>query len=95
MALGPLRRIGTGRAAHIAKHGITPEEVQRAWDGTPRPYARRGRSQDLPRLEVLVRVPLSGRILFVVVEKWPDGGLKVITARDATLSEKRLYLRRS
>ena len=90
--LGRLRKIGNRAARHIWRHRVRPEEVQAAWDGDRHPLVRLGRREGFPRLEVMLRVPQSGRILFVVVERRPGGVLRVVTARDVTLSEKRRYL---
>jgi len=73
---------------HIAKHGVTPEEIEEALTGTPvvlrgpdGRYLAHGRTE-------------SGRLLFAVYVTRPRGRIRVITARDMTKSEKRLWHRR-
>lgn len=86
--LGPIQR---RRAGHIGRHAIELDDIQAAWDGDSNAYVRRIKSATNPRLEVIARVPSSGMIIFIVVERRKDGGVEVVTARRATLSERRRY----
>lgn len=75
--------------AHIARHGVTPTEVEELFLG--RIYVQRGKDG---RYVVFGRTG-AGRYLFLVVERLGDGGVRVIAARDMIDRERRLYLRRS
>lgn len=66
--------------AHIARHGVTPEEAEEVRSNGP--CFRRGRQGRY----YLSGQTLAGRWLFVVIEK--DG--RVVTARNATDGERRL-----
>ncbi|MDL2342660.1 BrnT family toxin [Deinococcus sp. MIMF12] len=75
---------------HIARHGIEPEEAEEAL-GDPhvvKGQAHRRDSQE-PRAAVLGQTEF-GRLLFVVFTV-RAGRLRVVTARDATVNEKRRY----
>jgi uncharacterized DUF497 family protein len=86
--LGLIRR---RRAAHIERHTIELADIQDAWDNDPNPYVRLMSKGPPPRLAVLARVPSSGTLIFILVERRKDGGVEVVTARRATLSERRRY----
>lgn len=74
---------------HVARHGITPWEVEEAVADSRRTAfpAHSGRAGVIGRTE-------AGRILVVIVEQhtlmW-----HVVTARQATERERRLYRRRT
>ncbi len=72
--------------AHIAKHGVGVKEIEEAV-----------RDRKAIMKKVRKRCALIGsawgRVLFIVLEKRKDGYF-VVTARDATSAEKRLYRRR-
>ncbi len=72
--------------AHIARHNVTPLEVEQALYGRPRLTAP-GREDTL---EVLGTSD-ANRHLFVLVAEAADGRDFVITARDMTETEKRLF----
>ena len=74
---------------HIAKHGVTPDEVEEALYSRPR-LAVPGR--DGTRLVYCGTT--AGRHLFVVVAQAPDGRDFVVTAREMTDMEKRAFRRR-
>ncbi|MBC7106519.1 MAG: BrnT family toxin [Firmicutes bacterium] len=77
-----------GSAGHIEeKHGVTPGEVEEVFRGGP--LLRRGRKG---RMTALGRTT-AGRYLFVVYVWRPGGKVRVITARDMTLAERRYYRR--
>ncbi|WP_457591827.1 BrnT family toxin [Geoglobus sp.] len=71
---------------HIAKHGVSVKEVEEAVkDRRKVIWKHRGR--------YVMIASAYGRILFVVLEKitGEKNSYYVITARDATNSEKRIY----
>ncbi len=74
--------------SHIADHGVTPEEVEEAL--TNAPVVLRGRDG----LYLAHGQTENGRLLFVVSATRPGGRIRVITARDMTEPEKRLWRRR-
>lgn len=74
--------------AHIAAHGVSPEEAEQALSRAPR--ARRARFDRY----VAVGPTEGGRFLAVVFRQLGSGVVRVITARDATPKEKRAYGRK-
>lgn len=72
--------------AHIARHGITPSEVEEAIYGRPRLVAR-GREGT----RLVFAQTAAGRFLLVVVGRAADGRDFIITARDMTRSEQRRF----
>lgn len=72
--------------AHIARHGVTPLEVEQALYTRPRLTAP-GREDTL---EVL-GTSNAGRHLLVVLTQAADGRDFIITARDMTTAEKRTF----
>ena len=75
--------------AHISKHGITKEDVRDALNG--RTYIRKVLINGEEYWRLLAET--KGRILFIVLKPL-DGRQRLITARDAKESEKRLYKKR-
>jgi len=75
--------------AHIARHGVRPEEAL----ANPRRLVLRIRSQRGEERWAALGATEAGRILFVVFTR-RRGRVRVITARDATLGEKRRYRKR-
>jgi len=75
-----------GSEAHIARHNITPYEVEQALYTRPR-LAVPGRENTT---EVL-GTTTAGRHLLVVVTEAADGRDYIITARDMTTNEKRTF----
>ena len=75
--------------AHIARHGVRPEEAL----ANPRRLVLRIRSQAGEERWAALGATEAGRILFVVFTR-RRGRVRVITARDATLGEKRRYRKR-
>jgi uncharacterized DUF497 family protein len=74
--------------AHIARHAVSPDEVEEALVGEP--VVLRG-----PDGRYLAYGPTeSGRWLFVVYVTLPRGRIRVLTARDMTEGERRLYKRK-
>jgi len=77
------------RIEHIARHGVTPEEVEEACCG--RPLIQRAKSLgDNPVYYVLGQTDV-GRYLFCVLIRFPDGVGYPVTARPMTDKEKRRY----
>jgi hypothetical protein len=74
---------------HIARHSVTPDEVEEALYSRPR-LAESGR--DGTRLVYCGTT--AGRHLLVVVVVAPDGRDFIVTARDMTEMEKRAFRRR-
>lgn len=73
---------------HIARHGVTPEEVEEVCFGVH--VAVRGRYGRY----ILYGNTDAGRYLFVVVERIKGGLMRPITAREMTAPEKSRYRRR-
>ena len=71
-----------------SKHGVTFEEVEEACY-SPRRHIRRGREG----LYKLFSRTDSGRYLLVVLVDLAGGTWMVVTARELTTKERRLYLR--
>lgn len=77
-----------GNLNHIGKHHVDSEEVEEAFAEIYYLFRTRdGRHSLLGRSGV-------GRYLFIVFEYKGQGTARVVTARDMTLSEKRLYSRK-
>lgn len=79
-----------GSIEHIARHNITPAEVEEAlFDNEP--LVRKG-GRD--RAYVLART-IAGRYLFIVISYPPRKGIvNIITAREMEEDERRLYKKR-
>jgi hypothetical protein len=77
--------------AHIARHGVAPYEVEEARE---RPtYVYQGRNG----VQVLLGVTYAGRHLTIVLaESMADtNAMYVVTSREMTLSEKRIFKRKA
>ena len=74
--------------AHIARHGVWPDEVEKMLLGDP--LVVRGADD---RYLAYGRT-LNDRWLFAVCVKRPRGRVRVLTARDMTEREKRLARRK-
>lgn len=72
--------------AHITRHGVQPSEVEQALYGHPR-LSTAGRKGTT----LVLGTSNEGRHLLVVVAEAADGRDFVVTARDMTDSEKRLF----
>ena len=80
--------------AHIAEHGVTPEEVEEVCEAS-RHIARRAAMTDYGQTRYrLYGQTYEGRYLFVVLDKIEAGSFYVVTARDMTERERRNYRRR-
>ena len=75
---------------HIGRHNVTPLEVEQVLYSQPR-LAVAGRDDTT---EVLGQTD-SGRLLLVVVSEVSDGRDFMVTARDMTVTEKRMFRERS
>lgn len=69
----------------ISKHQLTPDEVEQVFSSKVVVRSHRGVYLALGR-------SFAGRYLMVVLKKTGQQSIKIITARDMTKSEKRLYL---
>jgi uncharacterized DUF497 family protein len=74
--------------AHLARHAVSPDEVEEALVGAPlvlrgpdRRYLAYGRAE-------------NDRWVFAVYVTRPRGRIRVLTARDMTERERRLYQRK-
>jgi len=79
--------IEPGREEHIARHGVTVEEVQDVVFGTPLVLRARQRRYHL------IGQTQAGRYLAVYLGPRGHGVYGLITARDADEAEQRLYQR--
>ena len=77
------------RIDHIARHGVTPEEVEQVCFG--RCFVQRAKSQDENPVYYIRGQTDAGRYLFCVVIQFPDGKGYPVTARSMTDREKRRY----
>ena len=77
------------RIDHIARHGVTPEEVEQVCFG--RCFVQRAKSQDENPVYYVRGQTDAGRYLFCVVIQFPDGKGYPVTARSMTDREKRRY----
>jgi hypothetical protein len=70
------------RIEHIARHGVTPEEVEGVCFG--RPFVRRTKSGGENPVYLVQGQTAAGRYLVCVVITFPDGNGYPVTARDMT-----------
>jgi uncharacterized DUF497 family protein len=77
------------RIDHIARHGVTPEEVEEVCFGRSR--VRRTKSEGANPVYYVDGQTASGRYLFCVVIAFRDGNGYPVTARPMTDKEKRRY----
>lgn len=75
--------------AHIARHAVTPEEVEQAVHSRPR-YETPGREDS----RLLYGTTHSGRTLLIVLVDAVDGRWYVATAREMTDTERRAFRRK-
>lgn len=73
---------------HIARHSVTPEEVEQVCFGLH--VVRQTYYQDLNRL-FIIGPTITGRIITIIVEHRIMDTFYPITARDATEKEKRRF----
>ena len=77
------------RIDHIARHGVTPEEVEQVCFG--RCLLQRAKSQGENPVYYVRGQTDAGGFLFCVVIQFPDGKGYPVTARSMTDREKRRY----
>ena len=77
------------RVAHIARHGVTPDEVEEVCFG--RAFVQRAKSQGSHPVYYVLGQTVAGRYVFCVVIQFPDGRGYPITARPMTDKERRRY----
>ncbi len=78
-------------ADHIARHGVTPEEVEEALNDRHRMSSTAYNAPD-ERRSAVIGATLDGRILFIVFTR-RRGTTRVVTAWDANYKECRRYRR--
>jgi uncharacterized protein len=77
------------RIEHIARHGVTPEEVEDVCFG--KSLVLRAKAEGENPVYYVLGQSEAGRYLFCVVIQFPDGNGYPVTARDMTTKEKRRY----
>ena len=77
------------RIEHIARHGVTPNEVEDVCFGNP--LIQRAKSEGENPVYYMLGQTRAGRYLFCVVIAFPDGKGYPVTARPMTNKEKRRY----
>ena len=76
---------------HIARHAISPKEVEEVcFNENDAPFIRSGREN----LHYAFGKTYSGRFLFIVVRFIRQGEVRVITARDMNAWEKSYFKKR-
>lgn len=75
--------------AHIARHGVHPEEVEAVCFGED-PIIRSGRDG----LHYVLGQTDGGRYLFIVVREARPGEVRIVTAREMDTKERAYYRRR-
>lgn len=76
---------------HISRHNLIPAEVEQVFQDT-RKIGTASRKTEREKRWAIIGRSYGGRILFIVYTR-RDQKIRVVTARDATFSEKRLYRR--
>ena len=77
------------RVDHIARHGVTPEEVEEVCFG--KAFVQRAKSQGSNPVYYVLGQTVAGRYLFCVVIQFPDDRGYPVTARPMTDKERRRY----
>ena len=77
------------RIEQIAKHGVTPEEVEEVCFG--KSFVRRAKSEGENAVYDVLGQTSAGRYMFCVVIRFLDGKGYSVTARVMTAKEKRCY----
>ena len=77
------------RVAHIAQHGVRPEEVEDVCFG--RALVQRTKSAGANPVYYVLGQTAAGRYLFCVVIQFPDGKGFPVTARPMTRKEQRRF----
>lgn len=76
---------------HISRHNLIPAEVEQVFQDT-RKIGTASRKTGSEKRWAIIGRSYGGRILFIVYTR-RGRKIRVVTARDATFSEKRLYRR--
>jgi uncharacterized protein len=74
-----------GNVAHIARHGVTPEEVEQVC------HAEHAQREAYGGRIMLIGPTVAGRLLSVVLEPEGAGDYYPVTARPASRKERRIY----
>ncbi|MBI2759827.1 MAG: BrnT family toxin [Chloroflexi bacterium] len=77
---------------HIARHRVSPEEVEEAFADRDRVPRTASRTEQEARWAFIGRTE-AGRLLFVVFAR-RGHEVRVVTARDASATERQVYRRR-
>ena len=77
------------RVEHIARHDVTPEEVEEVCFS--RSLILRAKSEGDNPVYYALGQTAAGRYLFCVVIQFPDGRGYPVTARPMTVKERRRY----
>lgn len=77
------------RIEHIARHGVTPDEVEEVCFG--RSFVQRARSEGPNPVYYVLGQTDAGRYLLCVIISFPEGKGYPVTARQMTEKEKRRY----
>jgi len=77
------------RVEHIARHGVTPEEVEEVCFG--RAWVRRSKSMGSNPVYYVLGQTTAGRYLLCVVIQFPDRRGYPVTARPMTEREQRRF----
>ncbi len=73
---------------HISRHGFTPDEAEEVFAGKYKVRRSRG------ALYLAYGAAFDGRYTAVVYRRLPERRIRVITARDMTKKERRLFRRK-
>ena len=76
-------------ADHIARHGVTPEEVEEVCFS--RPFIVRGRGRRKLQIYYALGQTAHGRYLLVVFRALGGGRARIVTAREMSPAERRRY----
>jgi uncharacterized protein len=79
------------RVEHIARHGVSPEEVEQVCHGYP--LVQRAKSEGKNPVYYLLGQSYSGRYLFCVMIQFPENKGYPVTARPMTEKEQSKYKR--
>ena len=77
------------RIEHIAKHNVTPDEVESACFGNA--LVLKAKSEGRNPVYYVLGQTETGRYLFSVIIQFPDGKGYPVTSRQMTESEKQKY----
>ena len=77
------------RIEHIARHTITPEEVEEVCFGQA--FVQRAKSEGENPIYYVLGQTDAGRYLFCVIIQFPDGNGYPVTARLMTAAERRRF----